>query len=112
MDRRRALMAASMQSGGKIVNTIVLRPFVYKGGKWNYLGIDYEISYPITSEVKVTFNTNGLFQQNHIIFYPEENIQNGTIRDLDMNPESAEIQVISIDPQEDDTYIYDVVIEY
>lgn len=99
------------ESGGKIVNTIVLRPYVCKGGKFNYLSIDYEISYPITSDIEVTFYTNGLNQKSTIYFFDYSG-QNGTFTDVDMNPESAEIQVISIDPQEDDTYIYDVVIEY
>ena len=112
MSRRRSLLAASMPSGGKIVNTIVLRPFAYEGGKLNYLGIDYEINYPITSDIKVTFNTNGSFQQTYILFSSEYSGQNGTFRDVDVNPESAKIQVISIDPQEDNTYIYEVVVEY
>ena len=112
MSRRRSLLAASMHSGGKIVNTIVLRPFAYEGGKLNYLGIDYKISYPITSDIKVTFYTNGSFQQTDILFSYEHSGQNGTLRDVDVNPESAEIQIISIDPQEDDTYIYEVVVEY
>ena len=106
--RRRALLAASsMMGGGKQVNTITLKPYV----KSRMLWADYYAQYPVKSNITIQVATNGITGKGDIPIY--ENIQEGTTNtEIDIMPESNEITVTSINPQEDDTYIYEVVVEY
>ena len=98
-----------MQSGGKVVNTIVLNPYI-EGDKFKSLNIHYSTSYPVASNISIHLVTTGMASATNINI--SQNSQNGYLIEVDMDPETAEIQVISIAPQEDDTYIYEVVVEY
>lgn len=96
-----------MMGGGKQVNTITLKPYV----KSMMLLGDYYAQYPVKSNITIEVATNGAIGKGDILIY--ENIQEGTTNtEIDIMPESNEITVTSINPQEDDTYIYEVVVEY
>lgn len=84
-----------------------MKPYVEKF----FLLADYYAQYPVKSLVVINVATNGALGQG--AFSISENTQEGTTNtEIDIMPESNEITVISIDPQEDDNYIYEVVIEY
>lgn len=107
MGRRRNLISQVKESGGKQVNVITLKPYIVKIG----LFVDYHARFPVKSLVVITVSTNGMMGRGEIGI--REMGQEGTTGiEIDMMPESNEITVISIDPQEDDTYIYEVVVEY
>lgn len=107
MDRRRNLIGQVKENSGKLVNVITLKPYIKKIG----LFVDYHARYPVKSLVVITVSTNGAMGQGQIGI-EEMNQEGSTGTEIDIMPESNEITVISIDPQEDDTYIYEVVVEY
>jgi hypothetical protein len=99
MMRRRALLAASQTGGGdkKIVNTITMKV------TWDdilYLGTLYvTASYPVASNIYISDGNNedtllvGETSRNFDLIYPPNNNQ------------------WSISPSNDDTYIYQIIIE-
>lgn len=109
MSRRYSLLGSlSPSSGGvKPVNTITVKPYKSIG----MLLADYYAQYPVQSLLEINVSTNGSMGQGVIMI--RENTQEGTTNtEIDIMPQSNEITVISVNPQEDDNYIYEVVIEY
>ena len=108
MNRRNSLLGSLSPSsgGGKLVNTITVKPYIEKFT----LRANYYAQYPVKSRVLIDVATNGAMGQGTVCIY--ENTQEGTTQtEIDIMPESNEITVISVDPQEDENYIYEVVIE-
>lgn len=111
MDRRRGLLSQSKAGSGKVVNVITLKPYIFTGsGTFDYLQINYSALFPVSSNITINIETNGMF--GTALLHMGIGVQSGKTSETDLNPSSSEITVISIDPQEDDTYIYEVVVEY
>ena len=97
------------EGGGKEVNVLTLRPYV-EGSKITWLSVDYSCSYLPTSTIEVSIKTTGLDGECKI--YITEGTLTGSRTDVDLSPSSAEIEIISFEPMEDDNYIYEIVVEY
>lgn len=87
-----------------------MRPYIAIYGGSSSLSIDYNALFPISSEMIISITTNGVDENCSIWLFPGDQI--GTKTEVDLGPSTSEIIVTSIDPQEDDTYIYEVVVEY
>ena len=107
MMRRRALLAASQTGGGKTVNRIVLHPIVGEKGS---LTVNYNAAFPVASVISIRISTTGVEGVGQINI--PKNGQSGRKTTLDVMVNSPEIQVLTFVPREDDTYRYEVVIEY
>lgn len=108
MSRRYSLLASlsNDSGGGKLVNIITLKPYIYRGS----LNIDHNSLFPVTSDIRIDISTNGFEGQCSIPI--EEGTSGRLHNDVDLGPSTPEITVNSITPNEDDNYIYEVVIEY
>lgn len=102
MDRRRALLATSQTRGDKIVNKITFKNL---RGKMD-LTADIYCDYIPTSTVYITFV--GVSGSQNITFVSPTKYEGSAIIGAKMeSPFTADWT-----PREDDTYIYEVVIEY
>lgn len=110
MDRRRGLLSQSKAGSEKLVNVITLKPYIFAGGRFDYLQINYSALFPVSSNIIINIETNGM--SGTALLHIGIGVQSGMTSQTDTNPSSSEITVISVDPQEDDTYIYEVVVEY
>lgn len=110
MSERRMILASQLgvQANEKPVNVITVRPYI-KSGK--YLMADYSAQYPVRSNVTIEVSTNGM-QGSGSIGISEMSQEGATNMEIDWYPQSTEITVTSIEPQEDDYYVYEVVVEY
>lgn len=97
-----------VQANEKPVNVITVRPYIM-GGKT--LMADYYAQYPVESYVRISVSTTGALGYGYIVV--REASQEGTTStEIDIMPQTNEITVTSIEPQEDDYYVYEVVVEY
>jgi len=93
----------------KPINTLTFIPYVDMG----MLSIQIYAEYQVTSNIRVCFK----FNPNLNYGFETEilDIFNGTKNTVKMDiapAENAEIEIISITPKEDDTYIYNIVVQY
>ena len=96
----------------KPINTLTFIPYV--DVKWGMLSIQIYAEYQVTSNIDVCikFNSSSDYGPNEIKSF---RILNGIkyVEKTDIAAaENAEIEIISITPKEDDTYIYNIVVQY
>lgn len=110
MSERRMILASQLgvQANEKPVNVITLRPYI-KSGK--FLMADYSAQYPVESYVRIVVATNGALGRGNIGI-PILQQEYTTSTEIDIMPQSNEITVMEIEPQEDDYYVYEAVVEY
>lgn len=110
MSERRMILASQLgvQSNEKPVNVITVRPYI-EGRK--YLLADCSAQYPVRSMVVIQVSTNGMQGSGEIVIVEMEQ-EGDSGMEIDWYPQSTEITVTSIEPQEDDYYVYEVVVEY
>lgn len=101
--RRRALLAASQTGGGKPTNVLRLK-VVSEGID---IGIEFNFDFPPTSQLEVSLLTDGYLGWANIPF--PAYIQSGVKHSVDV--QASKIQILSYTPTEDDTYIYEVIVE-
>ena len=102
-----AIVSNQNSGGDKQVNTITVKPYIM-GGK--FLMADYYAQYPVRSNVIIEVSTNGVSGHGSIGI-SEMNQEGTTNTEIDMGPQTNEITVTSINPQEDAYYVYEVKID-
>jgi hypothetical protein len=94
------------ESGGKPTNCLTLKPSLNKGD----INVDFSFDFPPTSDLTVNLSIpNGLGKTTAQINFWKD-VQSGSKNSIGMGT-STEIQILSYEPAEDDTYIYEIIIE-
>jgi hypothetical protein len=94
------------ESGGKPTNCLTLKPSLNKGD----INVDFSFDFPPTSDLTVNLSiSNGLGKPTAQINFWKD-VQSGLKNSIGMGT-STEIQILSYEPAEDDTYIYEIIIE-
>jgi hypothetical protein len=94
------------ESGGKPTNCLTLKPSLNKGD----INVDFSFDFPPTSDLTVNLSIpNGLGKTTAQINFWKD-VQSGLKNSIGMGT-STEIQILSYEPAEDDTYIYEIIIE-
>jgi hypothetical protein len=94
------------ESGGKPTNCLTLKPSLNKGD----INVDFSFDFPPTSDLTVNLSiSNGPGNTTAQINFWKD-VQSGSKNSIGMGT-STEIQILSYEPAEDDTYIYEIIIE-
>lgn len=96
-------MTASQTGGGKSTNVLRLKPV---SGE-REMDVEFNFDFPPTSHLEVILLTDGLEGMVKVPF--PAYIQSGVKYSVDIA--ASKIQILSYTPTEDDTYIYEIIVE-
>lgn len=87
-----------------------MRPYINGSGAFSELVIISNSLFPVSSDIMISMVTNGM--EGSALLMLRNGTQSKNHYSVDLGTSSSEITVTSIEPQEDDNYIYEVVVEY
>jgi hypothetical protein len=94
------------ESGGKPTNCLTLKPSLNKGD----INVDFSFDFPPTSDLTVNLSISNSLGNTTAQINFWKDVQSGLKNSIGMGT-STEIQILSYEPAEDDTYIYEIIIE-